>query len=263
MMRVALQGIGLYAPGLPDWQAAIPLLRGEQDWLAAPAPAVTLPLPSAERRRTSACARAAWAAAEQALAAAGRDAREVNTVFCSSGGDGAILHQLCTALASPERAVSPTQFHNSVHNAPAGYFSIAHASHAASTSLCHHAAPFAAGLLEAAVQVSTEDSAVLLVGFDLVAPFPLAPLWPAQQDFAVALLLAPAGREPALAQWRIALSTEAPAAHAESASWIARFVRDNPLAQSLHPLSALASGKPVRHRFPYLDTLSLELESVE
>jgi hypothetical protein len=197
------------------------------------------------------------------LAGAGRDAREVNTVFCSSGGDGAILHQLCTALASPERAVSPTQFHNSVHNAPAGYFSIAQGSHAASTSLCHHAAPFAAGLLEAAVQVSTENRAVLLVGFDLSAPFPLAPLWPAQQDFAVALLLAPPDRKPAHAQWRISLSAEAPSAHAESASWITRFVRDNAMAESLYPLSALASGRPVRHRFPYLDTLSLELESVE
>lgn len=263
MMHVALQGVGLYAPGLPNWQAAVPVLRGEQGLLGEPAPAVALPLPPAERRRTSACARAAWAAAEQALAQSGRDAREANTVFSSSGGDGAILHQLCTALASPERAVSPTQFHNSVHNAPAGYFSIAHGSHAASTSLCHHAAPFAAGLLEAAVQVSLENRPVLLVGFDLVAPFPLAPLWPAQQDFAVALLLAPPDHEPALAQWRISLSTEMPTTRSESASWITRFICDNPLAESLHPLSALASGKPIRHRFPYLAPLSLEMESVE
>ena len=157
MMRVGLQGIGLYAPGLPSWQEAVPVLRGDQAWHPEPPPPVALPLPSAERRRTSASARAAWAAAAQALADAKADARAVSTVFASSGGDGAILHQLCLALAAPDRAVSPTQFHNSVHNAPAGYYGIATGSHSPSNSLCCHRAPFAAGLLEAAVQVGTDQ----------------------------------------------------------------------------------------------------------
>ena len=259
-MRVALQGVGLYSPGLPNWQAAAPVLRGEHPWRDEPTPVVTLPLRSTERRRTSACARAAWAATEQALAGTHLDVRELNTVFASSGGDGVILHQLCTALATPERAVSPTQFHNSVHNAPAAYFSIAHASHAASTSLCHHAAPFAAGLLEAAVQVSSEDRAVLLVGFDLVAPFPLAPLWPAQRDFAVALLLAPPNAARPLAHWNITPIPVAAAAQPESEKWLAQFAQANPVAESLYLLSALASGTSVRHRLPYLDALSLEVE---
>lgn len=260
MIRVSIQGVGLYAPGLPSWQAAAPVLRGEQAWRAEPAPAVTLPLPAAERRRTSACARAAWTAAEQALASAGIDARRVNSVFTSSGGDGVILHQLCMALATPERTVSPTHFHNSVHNAPAGYYSIAHASHAASTSLCHHGAPFAAGLLEAAVQVSTENRPVLLVGFDLVAPFPLAPLWPAQQDFAVALLLAPPTQAHVLAHWRIAPAPAAPVASPAAAYGLAQLARDNPVAQCLPLLAALACGTPVHHRLPYLDDLTLEVE---
>ncbi len=260
MMRVAVQGVGLYSPGLPNWQAAAPVLRGERPWREEPTPAVMLPLRSAERRRTSACARAAWAATEQALANTDLDAREVNTVFTSSGGDGVILHQLCTTLASPERAVSPTQFHNSVHNAPAGYFSIAYASHTASTSLCHHAAPFAAGLLEAAVQVSSENRAVLLVSFDLIAPFPLAPLWPAQRDFAVALLLAPPTHAHVLAQWRITPTPAAPVARPASADWLVQFAQANPVAESLYLLSALASGTPVRHRLAYLDTLSLDVE---
>jgi hypothetical protein len=260
MMHVAVLSVGLYAPGLPNWQAAVPVLRGELPWRDEPAPPVTLPLPPAERRRTSACARAAWAAAAQALTAAGIDARAVNTVFTSSGGDGVILHQLCTALATPERAVSPTLFHNSVHNAPAGYFSIATGSQAASTSLCHHAAPFAAGLLEAAVQVSTENRPVLLVGFDLVAPFPLAPLWPAQQDFAVALLLAPPAKAPALAQWGIVPTPGAAVARSASADWLTQFAHANPVAESLYLLSALASATALRQRLPYLDNLSLEVE---
>lgn len=260
MMRVSLQGIGLYAPGLPSWQEAVPVLRGDQAWHPEPPPPVALPLPSAERRRTSASARAAWTAAAQALADAKADARAVSTVFASSGGDGAILHQLCLALAAPDRAVSPTQFHNSVHNAPAGYYGIATGSHSPSNSLCCHRAPFAAGLLEAAVQVGTENRRVLLVGFDLAAPFPLSPLWPARQDFAVALLLAPPGQGEELAQWRIGTGEQEPASHADREDWIGELVEANPVAQCLPLLAALAAGTSARHCLPYLDGLSLEVE---
>jgi hypothetical protein len=219
-----------------------------------------MPLPSAERRRTSASARAAWAVAEQALSSSGIDAQEANSVFASSGGDGLILHQLCTALASPERDVSPTVFHNSVHNAPAGYYSIAHASHAGSTSLCCHGSPFAAGLLEAAVQVISEERPVLLVGFDLVAPFPLLPVWPAQQDFAVAFLLAPPGREHSLASWRITPTSGTLEAPIAGTHWISQFAQANPLAISLHLLTSLATGTQVQHRLPYLQDMALEVE---
>lgn len=260
MIQVSVLGVGIHAPGLPNWQAAMPVLRGEQEWRAEPVPTVTMPLPSAERRRTSACARAAWAVAEQALSSSGIDAREANTVFTSSGGDGVILHQLCTALASPERDVSPTIFHNSVHNAPAGYYSIAHASHAASTSLCCHASPLAAGLLEAAVQVSNEGSPVLLVGFDLVAPFPLAPVWPAQQDFAVALLLAPPSPGHSLASWRIMPTSAALETPPASTHWMSQFAQANPLAMSLPLLMSLATGIHVPHRLPYLQDMVLEVE---
>jgi hypothetical protein len=279
MMRVGLLGVGLYAPGLPSWAAAAPVLRGESDWRPEPAPAVSLPLPSAERRRTSASARAAWAAAEQALAGVAIDRREVKTVFVSSGGDGVILHQLCTALAAAGRAVSPTQFHNSVHNAPAGYYGIANASQAASLSLCSRRAPFAAGLLEAAVQATVENSPVLLVGFDLVAPFPLCGFWPAQQDFSVALLLSPDRRAHALAQWDIAPAmgeatadinvadinaadigaADIGAADIDAADWMGQFARANPMAACLPLLADLASGAGGRHRLPYLEDRALEV----
>lgn len=259
-MRLGLQGIGLYAPGLPNWDAAVPVLRGERSWQAEPLPAVALPLPSAERRRTSASVRAAWAAAIQALGGMETEVNAISTVFASSGGDGAILDQLCLALAAPDRAVSPTHFHNSVHNAPAGYYGIALGSHASSSSLCCHRAPFAAGLLEAAVQATAENRRVLMVGFDLAAPFPLAPLWPAQQDFAVALLLAPPDTDRELAQLCIGTSTQEADSH--SGSWIDQLIDANPVAQSLPLLAALAAGTSARLRLAYLDNLSLEVERI-
>ncbi len=48
-------------------------------------------------------------------------------VFACSGGDTDVINRLCSALMLPGCPVSPQQFVNSVHNAPAGYWSIAEA----------------------------------------------------------------------------------------------------------------------------------------
>lgn len=271
-MQVWLSGVGLYASGLPDWQTSQPVLRGEVAWAAQPLGAVHLPLPPAERRRTSASTRVAWAAAVQALAASGLNGAGVNTVFACSGGDGAILHQLCEALASPTREVSPTSFHNSVHNAPAGYYSIAQRSQDPSTSLGAHPTALAAGLLEATLQAVTEQRPVLLVAYELAAPFPLAPHWPARHDFAVALLLTPLPGAKPLAQLTITLRDIAtpmttPMATAAAAAWQnptapawqRQAAQDNRMADVLPLLSAQALGTPTTVRLDYLDNLDLEV----
>ena len=89
------------------------------------------------------------------------------------------------------RVVSPTRFTNSVHNAPAGYWHIAAASRAPSTSLAAFDASFAAGLLEAAVQCAATDAPVLLVATDVPYPEPLHAVRPVADVMALALLLAP------------------------------------------------------------------------
>ena len=86
----------------------------------------------------------------EAVAHAGRDPAGVATVFTSSSGDPDTIHQILETLASDQRELSPTRFHNSVHNAPAGYWSIATQSREPSTSLSHDDESFQAGLLEAA-----------------------------------------------------------------------------------------------------------------
>lgn len=99
---------------------------------------------------------------------------QLPTVFATSGGDLELAHEICTTLAQPLPSVSPTRFHNSVHNAAAGYWSIATAARAPSTSLscCDHT--FAAGLLEAFCQLNSTEAAVMLVAYDWPAPAPLA-----------------------------------------------------------------------------------------
>ncbi len=59
--------------------------------------------------------------------------------------------------------MSPTQFHNSVHNAAAGYWSIAHGSRQPATCLGAHDWTWAAALLKAVAEVAATGAPVLLV----------------------------------------------------------------------------------------------------
>ncbi len=191
-VQVHVIGIGAIGPGLADWATAAPLLRDPATWQRA-ATAVPAPqrLPATERRRAGSVVKASIVVADQALAGSGLDAATLATVFTSSTGDPANCHILCEALAAPERMVSPTRFTNSVHNAPAGYWHIAAASRAPSTSLAAFDASFEAGLLEATVQCLATQAAVLLVACDVPYPEPLHAVRPVADTFAVALLLAP------------------------------------------------------------------------
>jgi Beta-ketoacyl synthase, N-terminal domain len=153
-------------------------------------PVATL-LPPAERRRCAPSVAWALAVAQEAVTQSALDASAFAVVFASSDGDGDIVHRLCTALATPAAAVSPTDFHNSVHNAATGYWSIGAHSQAPSTAICAHDGSFCAGLLEAACQIAVEARPVLLVVVDLPYPPPLAPHRPVRHGFAVALALEP------------------------------------------------------------------------
>ncbi len=189
-LEAYVRGIGLLAPGLADWTLGAAVLRAEQPHTSAP---IELPapvaLPSAERRRTGATVRLALAAGLEALHGSGLQGAGLATVFASSGGDGAICHEICSALATPERQISPTRFHNSVHNAASGYWSIALGATASSTALAAYDGSFAAGLLEALSQLAATGRPVLLVAYETDYPEPLRTARPIAAPFATALLL--------------------------------------------------------------------------
>ena len=104
---------------------------------------------------------------------AGFAANGLASVFASSDADMAVLNRICSALAQTPRVISPTDFHNSVHNAASGYWSIAVQSMQPTTTLAAFDASFTAGLVEAAALVRERDADVLLVAYDAVAPEPL------------------------------------------------------------------------------------------
>lgn len=242
MRPVYLQAVGFAAPGMAGWPAASVVLRGDAPFVPVPlalhAPAL---LPANERRRAPAAVRLAFQAAEDALRPAAWPAASLATVFASSDADLAIIHRICLALASTPRLISPTEFHNSVHNAAAGYWHIATASHRASTTICAHDGSFAAGLLEACAQVTVEGHDTLLVAFDAPAPEPLHAKRPMSHPAAVALLLTRERGERVLAALSCKLVQEECVTTLEDPV-LEAFRTGNPATRSLPLLQRIARG---------------------
>ena len=260
-LSARIRGLGVLGPGLPEWRSAAAVLAGQAPYQPAPTalPAVDA-LPAAERRRTGATVRLALAVGQQAVRDAGADAATLATVFASSGGDGAICHEICSTLASEDRQLSPTRFHNSVHNAAAGYWGIALHATARSTALCAFDGSFAAGLLEAVTQVALEGAPVLLVAYETAYPEPLNAKRPLPDAFGVALLLDPDPRGPA--HGRITLSLAEGAAERMAEPPLEALRVSAPAARSLPLLRRLARRDDGPVRIEYLGR-SLQVEVCE
>ncbi|HST26783.1 MAG TPA: hypothetical protein VLK26_00265, partial [Rudaea sp.] len=106
---IGIEGIGVWAPELPDWPAAQRIFVENASNPAAPPvrPAATVLAPG-ERRRAPESVLIAVEVAQQACAMANRAARELPHVFASAYGDLAINDYLCATLAQAPGEVSPT-----------------------------------------------------------------------------------------------------------------------------------------------------------
>ena len=197
-MKVAVRGIGLWSRGLAgmaDFAAArqdgFAALAGAT--FAAPRPAA---IPARERRRAGLAINLAVEVAHQACEAAQVDKATIPSVFASALGDSATMDYMCRKLAGRDKLLSPTKFHNSVHNAPSGYWTISTGNRAPSTFISCFLHSFAAGLLEAASQAVAADGAVLLVASDIAATDPLNDLAAITETFGAAFVIEPAGAAP-------------------------------------------------------------------
>lgn len=247
-MKLLLAGIGLATSGMPLWREARAVLRGTVSYrgteLADQKPAR---LPPNERRRTTPLIRLAFQAAEQAAVMCPLPLEDLALVFGSSGGDTRVIHQICSALAEPERIVSPTQFHNSVHNAAAGYWSIATRACGATTCLSAYNDTVGAALLEAGALVCEEGSPVLCVCCDHRPVPPLLAKRPTLAPFAAALVLLPqpdaagAGDPAAIATLELATTEAEETGMRDRALEALRL--GNPAARVLPLLQALASDE--------------------
>jgi hypothetical protein len=172
-LSARVEGIGYWSNGLPSWPAAcVYAATGALDAAALAKPSPQL-LAANERRRAPESVAVALEVALAACADAGREPQSMASVFASTHGDLAITDYMCATLAADPRAVSPTKFHNSVHNAAAGYWTIGSGCMRTTTAVSAYDASFAQGLLEALVQIATGTDAVLLAAYDTTAVGPL------------------------------------------------------------------------------------------
>ena len=254
-----IEGIGLLGPGLSGWPGSQAVLGGQQPYrpqkTVLPSPVL---LPAAERRRSGAIVKLTLATGLEAIAAARLEAASLPSVFSSSGGDGENCHAICQMLASTDRQISPTRFHNSVHNAAAGYWSIATGAMTASSVLCAFDASFGAGLLEALTQVVADNTRSVLMACDTPYPEPLHSARPIPDAFGIALVLAPQRSARALANITVSL-TDASADTLDDAALESLRVAI-PAARGLPLLRAIAlrQDKSVVHVvLDYLDSTRL------
>lgn len=256
--RCWIQGLALWSPSLPGWDAASPALCGgpaRQATAGRPAPAL---LAANERRRAPDAVVMALEVASAALAASGLAADAVATVFASSHGDLAITDALCKTLAADPKLLSPTRFHHSVHNAASGYWAIGSGSTAASTALAAAQASFATGLLEALTQCAADEQPVMLVAYDTEAVGALTSVNSSRGLLAVALVLTPLpGSETA---WAVDWST-GPGAVAlpPLTSATAQALGANASSPALPLFTALAQGHAADLAWPLSPTVALRL----
>ena len=231
-------GIGFWTAGLPSWRAARAFARGEAGPVdGAPARPQPQLLAPNERRRAPDSVAVALEVALAACADAGRDPKTLPSVFASTHGDLGITDYMAATLAGGDPgAISPIRFHNSVHNAAAGYWTIGTGCTEATTAISAFDGSFAQGLVEALSQLAAGAEAVLVVGYDTQAVGPAATLWASQGLLGGALVLARAGSGPRLCA---SLGDGEPAA-ADGA--LARRADGNAMAPMLPLFDALAAG---------------------
>jgi len=199
-----------------------------------------------ERRRAPDTVALALEVAQAACAAAGRDPKALASVFASTHGDLAISDYMCAELALPQPAISPTKFHNSVHNAGAGYWTIGTGCMAPSTALTAWHGTFAMGLLEAATQVHAEGEPVLLVAYDIEARGPMATVTHSRGLFGVALVLGPAGATGPGPRLALAFGGASGREPSAARPGNAALVDGNALAGALPLFEAMALAQPAR-----------------
>ncbi len=198
-MKLHIRGVGLWTTGIQSWQQ---LVDGLSDDFQNPTAQEKSPnpesIPSRERRRAPLSVKLALEVCEQACREADLNAKTLPSFFTSAMGDTHITDYMCTTLRSESKLLSPTRFHNSVHNAPSGYWTISTGDHSNSGYIGGFLASFPIALWEAAIFAEHNNCAVLLTSMDVAHQAPFTDICAAEHDFAMSLVLSPDGPGPVI-----------------------------------------------------------------
>jgi hypothetical protein len=255
--RVRIEGIGFWARGRAGWPDAYDaVLAGAAAATPAGRPVAAVLGPT-ERRRAPDTVALASDVALQACRAAGRDPAALRSVFASMHGDLAITDYHCATLAHDPSSLSPTRFHNSVHNAAAGYWTIGTGCHEPYTAIAAGEWTAGEGLLEALAEVGCDDRPVLYVAYDIEARGPLVAVSPSEGMLGVALVVGPvaASGSGRVLEWDVIPAT----APTPSRTGVGSALAGNAMGPVLPLLEALADPAASSVCLQLSSTLGLEL----
>lgn len=257
MKPVYINSLSIAAPGLLGLEQAMPVLTNKNSWNTSDFPKLAPQLlPANERRRMTSYIKLAIHVADKANLAD----KVLPAVFASSNGDFYIVDHICNTLTMTPKHVSPTQFHNSVHNAPAGYWAIAAKSEAASTSISTGDSTFSSGLLEAVTQVLSMQEDVLYVAYDFPSATPLDKVSDTTEPFATAFVLSLNKMENSFGSVKLeVVNNNKSKSHCLNTS-LDILQNSNPIAESLPLLETLCLKKPTTLYLPYLNSLKLKID---
>jgi len=210
MKPIYINSVGVIGPGIDDWSHCQKLLNNEVEHTFAELPKLALSiLPANERRRTTAMIKMALHVASEAISSANISASGVCSVFASSNSDLTIVDRICNELLLPDHPVSPTQFHNSVHNASAGYWSIGMGCRCPSNSISAALYSAMAGLIEACTMAIVEKETVMLAIYDCPVDGLLHDIVGIKSAFACAMVLTAEPTSASFASLQLLGSTDA------------------------------------------------------
>ena len=148
-------------------------------------------IPANERRRAPLIVRLAVEASWQATQKVGISPQDLKCVFVSGLGDTSLTDYMCSVLASDMKKLSPTKFHNSVHNAPAGYWTISTEVMGAANSVAGFEHSVAVTLMDAVIQCNYEKAPILIAFYDAPVAEPFKALLKNEHAFATAIVIYP------------------------------------------------------------------------
>ncbi len=242
-MQCKVVGLGAWGPGFNSVdelrQCVEAPLDSDIGASMAPKPAV---IPANERRRAPLPVKAAVEVSWQAINQSGLQAQEVACVFGSGLGDTQITDYMCRALTQPEKLLSPTRFHNSVHNAAAGYWTISTGCMKSANSVAGYRETVGLSLLEAVTQCLFDDEPVLVTVFDIAAHDAYASLFPVHHSLAASVLLCPPdyASEQVLGSLSLTM-TQRTEPRAQAPGFVER-LSENPSAELLYVVAAAAQA---------------------
>lgn len=257
MKPIYINTLSIAAPSLMGLEQSIPVLSGKKEWAVSEFPKlVPQLLPANERRRVTSLIKLALHVADEANI----PGATLPAIFASSDGDLVITDNVCNTLTMNPKHISPTQFHNSVHNAPAGYWAIAAKSPAASTSISTGDTTFSSGLLEAVTQVLCQQEDVLYVAYDFPIGAPLDKFVNITQPFATAFVLSLNKTDNSYGNIQLDITHDEMDASKCVNTSLNALLESNPIADSLPLLEALILKHSSTIYLPHLNNSKLKID---